>query len=83
MLSEQLAPTSNIPSIIEFHIDNGIGKETTISVMSRSLSKLDVLLSGPSNFTHTESRVSVESLTLSVQEVMQVIHTEHSRKHFT
>ena len=84
MLSEQLAPTPNIPSTNEFHIDDGIGKDTTVSVMSRSLSNLDVLLSGPSNFLQTESGVSVESLTLSVQEeVIQVIYTEHSRKHFT
>ena len=75
MLSEQLASTPNIPRTIDFHIDEGMGKDTTVSVTTRSLCNIDVLLSGPDNLTHAESAVSVQSLTLSVQKIIQVIKT--------
>ena len=73
MVSEQLAPTLNISSTINFHIDAGMGKDTTVSIMSKSSLDINLLLSGPSNFTRTQSGVSVQPMSLLVPGVIQVI----------
>ena len=82
MISGQFASTSNTPIVIDFHIDAGMGKDTTVSVLSTISSNKGVVLSGPSNFTRAQSGDSVQSLTLSVQEVIQVTRTVVHREHY-
>lgn len=54
MVSEQLLLTKEVPIVINFNIDDSIGKDTSISVLSRYNLNVEVKVFGPDNFTRME-----------------------------
>lgn len=71
MMNEQLTISQNVTVSIIYNIDEGIGKDTTVSVISKDISNIKISVSGPYNFTQIESADQVESLSLLVPDISE------------
>ena len=72
MMNEQISITVNDPVNIEFNIDDGLGKDTTVTVLTTVNSTMSIQLNGPNNLMITKTRSSIQTLSLVVTGVSQV-----------
>ena len=72
MMNEQVSIMVNDPLNFAFTIDEGIGKDTTVSVISKSSSTLTIRLDGPSSFQRSKTGIGVQTLSLVVDGIIEV-----------
>ena len=64
MMNEQVSITAYVPVNITFSIDDGIGKDTTVTIITAVTSTISILLNGPNNLEISKSGSYVQTLTL-------------------
>lgn len=75
ILHDQTYASDNDTLVTHFSIDDGLGKGTTISVITAEPADLEIDLSGPDNFFQNESKKQVKALSLVAPERNKVSFT--------
>lgn len=72
MMNDQFTISPSAPVVITYNIDDGIGRDTAISAISKFVSNLGIDVSGPPNVTLSKSADQVESLSLLIPGISEV-----------
>ena len=72
MINDQFNVSPIVPVVASYNIDDGIGRDTTISVISKTVSDIAINVSGPANNTLSNSSDQVESMSLLLPDISQV-----------
>ena len=73
MTNEQFSAIQNVPVIIDFTVDEGLGRDTTISVIAKQISNTEIKLTGPNNIMLSESAIRTKVKSLIVPGITEVL----------
>ena len=72
MRNQRLTTTQNVPTSITFSVDEGLGTDTTVTVVSKEENYIDIGLTGPNDYTQRLSGRQVRTLSLVVPGISEV-----------
>ena len=72
MKNQQVTTPQTVPANVTFNIDEGLGSDTTVTVVIKEVSDIDMLLIGPNGYTQRQSGSLVRTLSLVVPGISEV-----------
>ena len=72
MKNQQVRSTQNVPANVTFSIDDGLGTDTTVTVVTKEINDIDILLTGPNGYTQRQSASQVRTISLVVPGISEV-----------
>lgn len=72
MYDEQIFSLQNVPASVTFNVDEGIGQDITVTVISEAVSDLNLAIAGPNGFLHSNATSNVKTWSLSIPGISEV-----------
>ena len=72
LTTDRFSAQQNVPVNVDFNIDEGIGLNTTVSVISKTTCDIEIRLTGPNSFTQSTSGIQTKSQSLVVPGINEV-----------
>lgn len=79
--NQQVTTTQKVPTNVTFIIDEGLGRDTTVTVVTKIENEIDVLLIGPNGYIQRQSSTVVRILSLVVPGISEVSEHILARKY--
>ena len=70
--NQRLTTAKNVPTSVTFNVDEGLGTNTTVTVVSKEINDIDILLTGPNDYTQQLTGVQVRTLSIVIPRISEV-----------